>query len=87
MYHIVYTKNAIQDIDKLKSANLDKKAKLLIGILAENPYKTPPEFKKLQGNLNGAYSRRINIKHRFVYEIFDDEKIVKVISMWSHYEF
>lgn len=87
MYSIVYTKSAVQDINKLKSAKLDKKAKALIDILTENPYKIPPEFKKLQGNLSGAYSRRINLKHRLVYEVFEKEKIIKIISIWSHYEF
>lgn len=86
MYSIVYTKKAINDIPKLKSAKLDKKAKALIDLVRENPYQTPPPYEKLQGDLQGAYSRRINIKHRFVYEVFEEEKIVKVISLWTHYE-
>ena len=87
MYAIVYTKKAISDIPKLKSAKLDNKAKMLIGLIRENPYQTPPPCEKLQGGLQGAYSRRINIKHRLVYEVLEDEKTVKIISLWTHYEF
>lgn len=86
MYKIVYTKKSLEDIGKLKSAKLDVKTKMLIDLIKENPYISPPTFEKLQGNLAGAYSRRINIKHRLVYEIFDEEKIIKIISLWSHYE-
>lgn len=87
MYSIVYTKKAAADIPKLKSAGLDKKAKALIELLKENPYQSPPTFEKLQGDLQRAFSRRINIKHRLVYEILEDEKIVKIITMWTHYDF
>ena len=87
MYNIVYTKKAINDIPKLKSVKLDKKARALIEIIKENPYKTPPTYEKLMGDLTGAYSRRINIKHRLVYEVLDEEKTVKIISLWTHYEF
>lgn len=87
MYKIVYTKKSVRDIEKLKSAKLDKKTKLLIEIVRENPFKTPPQYEKLQGDLSGAYSRRINIKHRFVYEVLEEEKTVKILSMWTHYEF
>lgn len=87
MYNIVYTKKAINDIPKLKSVKLDKKAKALIEIIKENPYKTPPTYEKLMGDLTCAYSRRINIKHRLVYEVLEEEKIVKIISLWTHYEF
>ena len=66
---------------------LDKKARALIEIIKENPYKTPPSYEKLMGDLTGAYSRRINIKHRLVYEVLEEEKIVKIISLWTHYEF
>jgi Txe/YoeB family toxin of toxin-antitoxin system len=86
MYAIVYTKKAVGDIPLLKSAKLDNKAKMLINLLGENPYKSPPPFEKLQGDLYGAYSRRINVKHRLIYEIIEDRQIVKIISMWSHYE-
>ena len=87
MYQIVYTKKATQDIPHLKAANLEKKAKQLIALLKENPYQMPPTFEKLQGDLQGAFSRRINLKHRLVYQVYEDEKTVKIISMWSHYEF
>lgn len=87
MYNIVYTKKAINDISKLKNVKLDKKAKALIEIIKENPYKTSPSYEKLMGDLTGAYSRRINIKHRLVYEVLEDEKTVKIISLWTHYDF
>ena len=87
MYNIVYTKKAINDIPKLKSVKLDKKAKALIEIIKENPYKTPPTYEKLMGDLTGAYSRRFNIKHRLVYEVLEEEKTVKIISLWMHYAF
>ena len=66
---------------------LDKKARALIEIIKENPYKTPPTYEKLMGDLTGAYSRRINIKHRLVYEVLEEEKTVKIISLWTHYDF
>lgn len=87
MYAIEYTKKAKEDIAKMKAAKLDKKAKQLIEVLRENPYQNPPPYEKLLGKLAGAYSRRINIQHRLVYMVFDDEKIVRIISMWTHYEF
>lgn len=87
MYSIVYTKKAAKDIQYLKSAKLDKKAKTLIEIIKENPYQTPPPYEKLQGDLLGAYSRRINIKHRLVYEVLENEEIIKIVSLWTHYEF
>ena len=87
MYNIVYTKKAINDISKLKNVKLDKKTRALIEIIKENPYKTPPSYEKLMGDLTGAYSRRINIKHRLAYEVLEEEKIVKIISLWTHYDF
>lgn len=87
MYRIVYTKKAAADIQKLKAANLDKKAKALIDIIRDNPYQMPPRYEKLLGDFRGAYSRRINIKHRLVYEVIEAEQTVKIISMWTHYEF
>lgn len=87
MYAIVYTKDAIKDIPKLKTAKLDTKAKSLVAIIRENPFQTPPPYEKLKGDLQGAYSRKINIKHRLVYAVSEEEKAVKIISMWSHYEF
>lgn len=86
-YEIFYTKKAADDIPKLKAAKLDVKAKALIGLLCENPFQSPPPFEKLQGDLQGAYSRRINIKHRLVYQILEEEKAVKIISMWTHDDF
>lgn len=86
MYSIVYTKKAVHDIANLKSAKLDSKAKALIELLRENPFRSPPPYEKLQGDLNGAYFRRLNIKHRLVYTVEEPEKTVKIISMWSHYE-
>lgn len=86
MYKIIYTKTAIKDIPNLKSAHLDKNTKALIDIIRENPFKIPPPYEKLVGDLQGLYSRRINVKHRLVYEILEDDKIVKIISLWTHYE-
>lgn len=86
MYSIVYTKKSAADIPKLKAAKLDKKARGVIELIRENPFKAPPSYEKIQGDLQGAYSRRINIKHRLVYEIFEVEKTVKIISLWTHYE-
>ena len=83
---LVYTKQAQKDSKKLRSAGLKTKAESLLKILQENPYQTPPPFEKLVGDLEGAYSRRINIQHRLVYQILDDIKVVKVIRMWTHYE-
>ena len=87
MYNIVYTKKAINDISKLKSVKLDKKARALIEIIKENSYKTPPTYEKLMRDLSGAYSRHINIKHRLIYEVLEEEKTVKIISLWTHYDF
>jgi len=87
MYRIIYTKKAAADIPKLKAAKLDSKAKALIDLLRENPYQTPPPYEKLVGNLQGAYSRRINLKHRLVYEVVEEAQTVKIISLWTHYDF
>ena len=87
MYEIFYTKNAANDVQKLKAAKLDRKARALIDLLRENPFQNPPPYEKLQGDLQGAYSRRINIKHRLVYQVLEDQKAVKILSMWTHYEF
>jgi toxin YoeB len=86
MWRVVFTKQAQKDAKKLASAGLRSKAEKLVDILRENPYKTPPTFEKLLGDLSGAYSRRINIQHRLVYQILDNEKVVKVIRMWTHYK-
>jgi Txe/YoeB family toxin of toxin-antitoxin system len=85
-YHIVFTKKAMADIPKLKAARPDTKAKALIEILRETPYATTPRYEKLKGALDGAYSRRINLQHRMVYQVVESEKTIKILSMWSHYE-
>ena len=85
MWRVVFTKQAQKDAKKLASAGLRSKAEKLLDILRENPYKTPPTFEKLLGDLSGTYSRRINIQHRLVYQILDNEKVVKIIRMWTHY--
>jgi Txe/YoeB family toxin of toxin-antitoxin system len=86
MWRVVFTKQAQKDAKKLSAAGLRPKAEKLIEILRKNPYQTPPSFEKLLGDLSGAFSRRINIQHRLVYQILDEEKTVKVIRMWTHYE-
>ena len=85
-YKVVYTKNAAKDISNLKAANLANKAQNLVELIKENPFQNPPPYEKLLGNLSGLYSRRINIQHKLVYEVLEDIKTVKIISMWSHYE-
>lgn len=85
-WRIRFTKQAQKDAKKLASAGLRPKAERLLAILAENPYQNPPPYEKLVGDLTGAYSRRINIQHRLVYQILDTERIVKVLRMWTHYE-
>jgi len=85
-WRVVFTKQAQKDARKLAAAGLRSRAERLLDILRENPYQTPPPLEKLVGDLAGAYSRRINIQHRLVYEILDKEKAVKVIRMWTHYE-
>jgi Txe/YoeB family toxin of toxin-antitoxin system len=85
-WRIVFTKQAQKDAKKLSASGLRSKAEELIQILGDNPYQQPPPYEKLIGDLAGAYSRRINIKHRLVYQILDKEKTVKIIRMWTHYE-
>ena len=85
-WRVVYTKQALKDAKKISAAGLRSKAESLLDILRKNPYQTPPPFEKLIGDLSGAYSRRINIQHRLIYQIIDDERTVKVIRMWSHYK-
>ena len=86
MWRVIFTEQAQKDAKKLSAAGLRPKAEEPIEILRENPYTKPPPFEKLLGDLSGAFSRRINIQHRLVYQILDDEKVVKVIRMWTHYE-
>ncbi len=85
-YKLVYTKQAQKDAKKLSKSGLKEKAKILLEVLSDDPFKSPPPFEKLVGDLSGAYSRRINIQHRLVYQVLEDDKIVKVIRMWTHYE-
>ena len=80
MYKIVVSKQALKDFPKLSSAGLDKKAKALIELLKTNPFQNPPSYEKLVGDLEGLYSRRINVKHRLVYQVFEEEKTVKILS-------
>ena len=83
---LVFTKQAQKDAKKLLASGLKPQAERLLVILAENPFQKPPPFEKLVGDLSGAYSRRINIQHRLVYQVMDDVKTVKVLRMWTHYE-
>lgn len=87
MYEVVYSKQALKHIPLLKSANLENKVKSLIDIISENPFKVPPPYEKPVNDLKGIYSRRINAKHRLVYQVFEEIKIVKIVSLWTHYEF
>jgi len=85
-WELIFTKQAQKDAKRLSSSGLKPKAQYLLKILKNNPLQTPPPVEKLLGDLSGAYSRRINIKHRLVYQILEKERIVKVIRMWTHYE-
>ena len=86
MYRIVYRKKVIKDIPKIKSAGLDEKVKGLIEVIKENPFKNPPPYEKLVGDLQGAYSRRINVQHRLIYQVLEESKTIKILSIWTHYE-
>lgn len=85
-YLLVFTKQAQKDARKLASSGLKAKAETLLDILANNPFQNPPPYEKLIGDLAGAYSRRINIQHRLVYQVLERERVVKVLRMWTHYE-
>ena len=85
-WQLVYTNHAQKDAKKLAASGLKANAQVLLAVLAENPFQNPPPYEKLVGDLAGAYSRRINIQHRLVYEVLTDQKIVKVLRMWTHYE-
>jgi toxin YoeB len=85
-WKLVYTKKAQHDAKKLDATGLRAKAEELLNILKENPFQNPPSYEKLVGDLKGAYSRRINIQHRLVYEIIKENQTIKIIRMWSHYE-
>lgn len=86
MYEIFFTKQALKDLEKLKGTNLSDKAKKLVDIIQITPFQTPPSYEKLVGNLQGFYSRRINIQHRLVYEVDEVKKHIKILRMWTHYE-
>ena len=85
-WEIVYTRQAQRDAKKLAAVGLKGKAIELLEIIRNDPFRTPPRFEKLVGDLAGAYSRRINIQHRLVYEVLEQEKIIKILRMWTHYE-
>lgn len=85
-FRLVFTKQAAKDAKKLTALGLDKKAKELLKIIKENPYINPPPYEKLIGDLRGFYSRRINIQHRLVYEVLQEENTIKILRMWTHYE-
>ncbi|QFS48791.1 Txe/YoeB family addiction module toxin [Nostoc sphaeroides] len=85
-WRLVYTKQAQKDAKKLASSNLKEKAEELLVVLKKNPFQNSPPYEKLVGDLSGAYSRRINIQHRLVYEVIESEQVVKIIRMWTHYE-
>lgn len=86
MWQLYFTKQAEKDAKKLASAGLKEKTKELLEILKNNPYQTPPPYEKLVGDLAGAYSRRINIQHRLVYQVLETEYTIKVLRMWTHYD-
>ena len=86
MWKLHFTKQAKKDAKKLSDAGLKKKAEELMTIVQENPFQSPPPFEKLVGDLEGAYSRRINIQHRLVYQVLEKENAVKVLRLWTHYE-
>lgn len=86
-YKILITKAALKDKEKIKGNKaLESKVKNLIELISKNPYESQPSFEKLKGDLDGLISRRINIQHRLVYQVYEEEKVVKIISMWTHYE-
>lgn len=85
-YQLVFTKQAQKDAKKLTSSGLRRKAESLLEIIKIDPFQTPPPYEKLIGDLAGAYSRRINIQHRLVYQVNESERVVKVIRLWTHYE-
>lgn len=85
-YELVYTNQAKKDARKLKTTPLAEKARLLLEIIRENPFADPPPFEALIGDLKGSYSRRINIQHRLVYQVIEDQKTIKVIRLWTHYQ-
>lgn len=87
MYKVEFHKRALKDIEKLKENKLESKAKRLVEIIKENLFQNPPPYEKLVGNLEGFISKRINIQHRLIYQVLEDKKVIRIISLWSHYEF
>ena len=85
-YRVLFTKQAQKDAKRIQEAGLKPKVEALLAVLANDPFQTPPRYEKLVGNLSGAYSRRITIQHRLVYQVLEPEQIVKVLRMWTHYE-
>ena len=85
-WRVVYTRHAQKDAKKIAQSNLKKRVLELISVLEQDPYQNPPQYEKLVGDLEGAFSRRINIQHRLVYQVLDEERVVKVLRMWTHYE-
>lgn len=85
-YELVYTNQAKKDAKKLRGSSLAQKAKELLKVIAENPYEDPPPYEALVGDLKGAYSRRLNLQHRLVYQVYEEQRIVKVLRLWTHYE-
>lgn len=86
-YEIVFSKSAAKNIPKLKAANLTEKVKKLLDVIREDPFRNPPPYEKLIGDMTGLYSRRINIQHRLIYKVYEEEKTVQIVSVWSHYEY
>ena len=85
-YELVYTTQARKDAKKLKGSPLATKARELLDVISENPFADPPPFEALIGDLKGAFSRRLNLQHRLVYQVYEDQRVVKVIRLWTHYE-
>ena len=85
-WKLVYARQALKDAAKLASSGLKPRAQALLALVAEDPFRRPPPYEKLVGDLAGAYSRRINIQHRMVYEVFPEQRVVRILRMWTHYE-
>lgn len=85
-YRLKFSKQALKDAKKLEACGLDKKAKEILKILKQNPYQNPPPYEKLKGDLEGKFSRRINIQHRIIYQVLEEEKVIKIYRMWTHYK-
>ena len=86
-YRIVFSKTAVKNVPNIKAANLTERVNKLLDVIREDPFRNPPPYEKLVGDMTELYSRRINIKHRLVYKVYEEEKTVQIVSMWSHYEY